>query len=168
MAEVNGSAAAARGLPVDDLAQAQRLLARVAALARLVLNAVASRREYHDGRLHVDAADVADVLHAIACFGREARQLDWPPSMDWAHLWGTTALLDAEGMRWLEVHNSNPPECDLAAAEAALQLVVELSEGIAARLTGSAAVPDPAPREQASAGGEHQAPVPTAPREAAA
>lgn len=63
--------------------------------------------------------------------------------MEWPHLWGTVALLDAEGMRWLEVHNCNPPECDLAAAEAALKLVVELSEGIASRLAATdQAVPE--------------------------
>lgn len=133
-----------RVLDAEDDAAARAKLLRVAGLARLALNAVQRRRDYPDGKLQVDAADVADVLSAIAEIGRQAReehQVDRPAygGMDWPHLWATVALLNAEGTRWLEVHNCNPPECDLAAAEAALQLVVELSEGTAAKLVATAA-----------------------------
>ena len=126
-----------------DTAQVRASLARATGLARLALNAVKSRREYADGRLHVDAADIADVLNAIAHQGRDARQLhqfDHPAfGMEWAHLWSTAALLDAEGMRWLEVHDSNPPEHDLAAAEVALEHLIETSDRIDAKLRDHAA-----------------------------
>ncbi len=142
MAEFNGSAAPARETDPGRDVVIRETLARVSALGCLVLNAVKSRREYHDGKLHVAAEDIADALHAIACQGRDARQLfefDLPGvGMDWAHLWSIAALLDAEGMRWLEVHQGEPPEHDLAAAEAALGMFVETGERIAAQLEAAA------------------------------
>lgn len=140
MAEVNGSADLGAHADSANGAAIRQALARVSGLARLVLNAVKSRREYHDGKLHVDAEDLWDVLNVMAACGRDCRQrhqLDL--GADWAHLWGTVALLDAEGMRWLEVYQGEPPEADMVAAEVALELVIETSVRLAALLDDAAA-----------------------------
>ena len=139
MAEVHGSASSVPVAGPGSSAAIREDLTRVAGLGRLVLNAVRSRREYFDGKLHVDAEDVYDVLDAMATCGHEARELLQPDlGADWAHLWGATAFLRAEAMRWLEVHQGVPPEQDLAAAEVALDLVVETATRLSARVASAA------------------------------